>query len=175
MDWKKTIAAVAPVLGQALTVVNPMAGLAVQAVSNAILGKPDGSEDEIARAVMGATPDQLLALKQADQQFKIDLEKIGVDLEKIAQHDRESAREREKKLGGWSNPVLAAIVVGGFFWVVWHVLHDQASLSGPEAGIVGTLVGYVSAKADQVVSYYFGSSAGSKQKTDLLGLKNEKL
>jgi hypothetical protein len=168
MDWKKTVSAVAPVLGQALTVVNPMAGLAVQAVSNALLGKPDGAEDEIAKAVSNATPDQLLALKQADNQFVIDLERIGVDLEKIAQADRHSAREREKQVGGWSNPVLAGIIIVGFFWVVWHVLHDQAALSGPVAGIVGTLVGYVSAKADQVVSYHFGSSAGSKQKTDLL-------
>jgi hypothetical protein len=32
-------------------------------------------------------------------------------------------------------------------------------------GIIGTLIGYVSAKADQVVSYYFGSSSGSKDKT----------
>jgi|GEM_PF-4281121 len=31
-----------------------------------------------------------------------------------------------------------------------------------------TLIGYVSAKAEQVVSYYFGSSAGSSRKDALL-------
>jgi hypothetical protein len=35
-------------------------------------------------------------------------------------------------------------------------------------GIIGTLIGYVSAKADQVVSYYFGSSSGSKDKTQAM-------
>jgi hypothetical protein len=35
-------------------------------------------------------------------------------------------------------------------------------------GSIGTLIGYVSAKADQVVSYYFGSSSGSKEKTQAM-------
>jgi hypothetical protein len=34
--------------------------------------------------------------------------------------------------------------------------------------MVGTLIGYASAKADQVVSYYFGSSAGSDRKNVLI-------
>ena len=33
------------------------------------------------------------------------------------------------------------------------------------AGLVGTVVGYVAANAQQVVSYFFGSSRGSADKT----------
>ena len=169
MDWKATVRAVAPMLGKALSTVNPVAGLALQAASTALLGRPDGSEDDLAAAVASATPDQLLALKQADNQFKVDMERLGVDLARIDAADRDSARRREAEVGGWANPILAAVVIAGFFAVVGYVLSDQAALTGATAGIVGTLVGYVSAKADQVVSYYFGSSAGSRKKDMLLG------
>ena len=37
-----------------------------------------------------------------------------------------------------------------------------------ESAIAGTVIGYLSAKAEQVTAYYFGSSAGSKAKTDLM-------
>ena len=30
-------------------------------------------------------------------------------------------------------------------------------------GLIGTLIGYVSAKADMVIAYYFGSSSGSRE------------
>jgi hypothetical protein len=54
-----------------------------------------------------------------------------------------------------------------FIWAVWAVLSGYVQgMSDPAiVGIIGTLIGYVSAKADQVVSYYFGSSSGSKEKT----------
>ncbi len=35
--------------------------------------------------------------------------------------------------------------------------------------LAGALVGYVSAKAEQVIAYYFGSSSGSEQKTEIMG------
>jgi hypothetical protein len=41
------------------------------------------------------------------------------------------------------------------------------------AGLVGTMIGYASAKADQVVSYYFGSSAGSKAKDETIRRQSE--
>ena len=37
------------------------------------------------------------------------------------------------------------------------------------AGMVGSVVGYIAANAQQVVGYFFGSSAGSSSKTDAMG------
>ena len=37
-----------------------------------------------------------------------------------------------------------------------------------ESAMAGTLVGYLSAKAEQVVAFYFGSSAGSQKKDEML-------
>ena len=69
-------------------------------------------------------------------------------------------------LGGYANPVLAGVVIAGFFGTVGYVLTGQAQV---ESALAGALVGYVSAKAEQVIAYYFGSSSGSKQKTEIMG------
>jgi len=96
------------------------------------------------------------------------MKELDVDLERIAAGDRAGARKREQSVGGWANPVLAGFVVAGFFASVYAVLGGFVVADTVNAGMIGTLVGYVSAKADQVVSYYFGSSSGSKSKDGLI-------
>jgi len=41
-------------------------------------------------------------------------------------------------------------------------------LTKVDSVLAGTLMGYLSAKCEQVVSFYFGSSAGSQRKDELL-------
>jgi hypothetical protein len=154
------VAPFAPVVATALG--GPGAGAAVRFLSGKLLGKDSGTEDEIAAALAGATPEQLLALKSADYDFELEQERIH-------QRDRDSAREREKSTGDvWTPRVLAGVVIVGFFAAVGFVFSGKVGLTGEQGMLVGTLVGYVSAKADQVISYYFGSSAGSKDKTNAL-------
>ena len=168
-DWKAVVGTVAPGIATALG--GPLAGMAVKTLSDHLLGHPDGSEDDVAQAIAGASPDILLKMKEADQAFTLSMQQAGVDLEKIAAGDRDSARKREIATGDNATPrILAGIVVLGFFGVVYSVLSGYVDgLKDPSiATLIGTLIGYVSAKADQVVSYYFGSSAGSDKKTDLM-------
>ena len=168
-NWKSLVGTVAPAIATALG--GPLAGLAVRALSGALLGNEDGTEAEVAAALRGATPEDLLKLKQADNEFKLKMEELGVNLEKIAADDRDSARRREATVGGLTCPVLAfAIVVGFLVLVGWLVANGVSNLDAAGMGLVGTLVGYVSAKAEQVVSYYFGSSAGSAHKTKQLDI-----
>jgi hypothetical protein len=169
MDWKAIVGAVAPALGTALG--GPLAGLAVSTISDALLGKPNGTDAEIAVALKAGGPDALLKLKEADQHFAVRMRELDIDLERINQADRGNAREREAKTGDRATPrALAGIIVGAFLGMVWYVLSGRVEgLKDPvAAGMIGTLIGYVSAKADQVVSYYFGSSSGSSEKTALL-------
>jgi len=163
-DWKATLASVAPALATALG--GPLAGLAAQHVSNAILGKPNGDESEMAQAMATGGADALLKLKQANQQFELELKRLDIELEKLAYTDTISAREREIKTGDTLTlQILASIIIGAFLLIVWTVLFEEISI---DTAIAGTLIGYVSAKADTVVGYYFGSSRGSKEKSDAL-------
>jgi hypothetical protein len=64
---------------------------------------------------------------------------------------------------------LAYAVVGGFLALVGSTLLGFANV---DSALAGTLVGYLSAKAEQVLAYYFGSTRGSAEKTALLARAN---
>lgn len=164
-DWKKTLATVAPVLGTALG--GPMGGMATKFIAEKLLGKSDASEEEIGAAVASAGPELMLKLKQADQEFKVKMQELGIKEEQLHAEDRASARQREAATGdSWAPRVLAAVAVLGFFGVLWWVLAYGLPAKGE---IVLILIGTLTATVTQVFNYYFGSSAGSARKTGLLG------
>ncbi|MFM2129929.1 MAG: Rhodoferax phage [Pseudomonadota bacterium] len=168
MDLLKIVGAVAPTIATAIG--GPLGGMAMKVVAE-VLGLPaDSSEKDVSKAMAAATPDQLLALKQADQDFAVRMRELDIDLEKIAASDRDSARRREAQVRDWMPRVLAFVVVAGFMATVFLVLLGLVDgMKDPlMATTVGTLIGFVSAKAEQVIAYYFGSSSSSQQKTQLL-------
>lgn len=168
MDLLKIVGAVAPSLATAIG--GPLGGMAMKVVAD-VLGLPaESSEKDVSKAMAAATPDQLLALKQADQDFAVRMRELDIDLEKIAASDRDSARRREAQVRDWMPRVLAFVVVAGFMATVFLVLLGYVDgMKDPlMATTVGTLIGFVSAKCEQVVAYYFGSSSSSQQKTQLL-------
>lgn len=168
MDLLKIVGAVAPTIATAIG--GPLGGMAMKVVAD-VLGLPaDSSEKDVSKAMASATPDQLLALKQADQDFAVRMRELDIDLEKIAASDRDSARRREAQVRDWMPRVLAFVIVAGFMGTVFMVLlgYVEGMKDPLMATTVGTLIGFVSAKAEQVVAYYFGSSSSSQQKTQLL-------
>lgn len=169
VDWKKLVGSVAPTLAAAFG--GPLAGMAVKTLATQFLGNKDATEQEVEQAVLNAEPQALLRLKEIDLEFKKLITDAGIQLEKIAADDRNSARNREIQThDSWTPRVLATVVVGGFLWCVYAVLSGYVKeLKDPMvATLVGTMIGYISAKADQIISYYFGSSASSKAKDDTL-------
>lgn len=165
---------VAPTIASAVG--GPLAGMATRAISEALLGKPDGTEQELEQAAATATPDQLLALKKAENDFAVRMRELDIDLERIANEDRNSARNREIQTKDWMPRILAFVVVGGFMITVFLVLlgYVEGMRDPLMATTVGTLIGFVSAKCEQVVAYYFGSSAGSKAKDEAMNrMKNK--
>lgn len=81
--------------------------------------------------------------------------------------DVQSARQMRIDTGDSTADTLAYIIMGGFLASVLAVVGGtffDYDLTQNMATLVGSLVGYLSAKAEQVVSFYFGSSRGSKKK-----------
>ena len=54
----------------------------------------------------------------------------------------------------------------GLYKIVSGTVSVDANLLAAVIGLVGAIIGYFAANAQQVVSYFFGSSAGSAQKSD---------
>jgi len=155
---------VAPSLATAVG--GPLAGMATRAISDALLGKPDGTEDELIDAAAKATPDQLLALKKAEQEFAVRMRELEIDLQRIDAADRSSAREREVKTGDWTPKALAGAVTLGFFGVLGYMIAYGLPTQGGEALLV--MLGTLGTAWGGIVSYYFGSSAGSKEKSEAM-------
>jgi hypothetical protein len=155
---------VAPSLATAVG--GPLAGMATRAISDALLGKPDGTEDELIDAAAKASPDQLLALKKAEQDFAVRMRELEIDLQRIDAADRNSAREREVKTGDWTPKALAGAVTLGFFGVLGYMIAYGLPSQGGEALLV--MLGTLGTAWGGIVSYYFGSSAGSKEKSEAM-------
>jgi len=156
---------VAPSIASAVG--GPLAGMATRAISEALLGKPDGSEQELTEAAARATPEQLLALKQAEQDFAVKMRELDIDLERIANEDRSSARNREVVTRDWTPRVLAGLVTGGYFGVLFYMLRNGLPQhGGSEAMLV--MLGTLGTAWGGIMAYYFGSSAGSKAKDEAM-------
>jgi len=167
-DWKATVGAVAPTIATALG--GPLAGLATRAIIGA-LGLGDGaSEAEIATAVQGATPEQLLALKKAGQDFAVKMRELDVDLERIAASDRDSARLMQRETKSYAPGILAAVVVAGFIASSVAVLSGWVEgLKDPlTAALIGTVIGNITGATMLVLNFYFGTTASSRQKDKMI-------
>jgi hypothetical protein len=163
-DWKAIVRGIAPTIATALG--GPMAGLATRALSEKLLGKPDGSEDEISAAIAGATPDQLLKIKELEQQFSKDMAELGLDLAKLEVQDRADARAMQVQTHSRIMPSLAIAITGGFFGVAIAMFFIRLPAENRE--VITLMVGALIGSFVDVRGFYFGSSASSRAKDDAL-------
>jgi hypothetical protein len=150
--------------GLATLVAGPMGGMAVKAIAAKF-----GVEDTL-EAVTNAI--------QSDPEAAMKLREI--DLKEIEAHakDRDSARNRETAIATSDKapmlnkvvtPVLALGVVGLSFILFAILIFVDVK---PEAkDILIYILGVLSAAVTQILSYYFGSSQGSKDKSEEAKLK----
>jgi hypothetical protein len=167
---KAILATVAPVIGTALG--GPFGGLA-----GTLLSKALGTNDpkQIEAAITSTDPDILLKLKQADSDFKEQMAALGISEEKLSYDDMASARAREVAVRDSTPRQLAWMIIGGF--IVVSCAQLIAIMGWPDVItripgqgwlLIGNVSGYLANEAKQCAGYYFGSSAGSAQKTDAL-------
>jgi membrane-bound ClpP family serine protease len=162
---------VAPTIATALG--GPLAGIAVKTLSSVLLGHEDGTEDDVATAMQSATPEQLAQIKQIDADFKIRMKELDIDLERISAGDRESARKMHMQTQDWIPRILALLITVGFFGILAYMLLNGMPQSGTEALLM--MLGALGTAWTGVINFYYGSSAGSKAKTDAMAsMKGDK-
>lgn len=172
------LAPVAPWIATAFG--GPMAGAAVSRAVQAlnVVVKPDASTADKVNAIDQAiangnlTPDQLVALKQADEQFQLEVQKAGFDhiekLDALTYQDVQSARQMQVQTKSVLPSLLAVFTTLGFFGVLIAILHYGISAAPANHDIELILITALQAGWLSVLNFFFGSSQDSHRKTELL-------
>jgi len=158
------IGSVAPSIATALG--GPLAGMATKALSQALLGNENGSEDDLKAAMSNASPEQLSVLKKIDADFKVQMKSLDIDLEALAVDDRKSARSMQTETKDILPRLLAISVTLGYFGIIAYVLISGLPMNGSEVLLM--LLGTLSAGWTGVMAFYFGSSSGSQKKDSMI-------
>lgn len=163
----------------------PGAGPVIAATINSIAGAngvtlsapvdhtlPDTIENAVA-AITGNSA-ALAALKQADQQFALQMQQAGfkqiTDLEALANEDRDSARKMQETVKSWIPAILAcfSMIACIIVTVLIFTNHLQVMKDPASSALAATVVTWTFRDLAQVFAYYFGSSQGSDQKTQVI-------
>ena len=168
MDASAIIKAVAPWIGTVIG--GPLGGLAVQAASDA-LGLSDKTLAAVQSAIAGATPEQMLALKTADQGFALQMQALGfkklVDLEAVAAGDRKDARALQGTTRSMVPAFLSGVVTLGYFGILAGLLKGWLTVSDNSQALL-LMLGSLSTGWGVVMAFWFGTTANSSRKTELL-------
>lgn len=162
MDWLK---ALAPALGTALA--GPLGGAAAGFIADKL-----GIEAKTVEAVTDAlasgklSADQVAQLKVAELEFQKFLKQNNIDLERVHAEDRGSARDMFKVTRSRMPAALSVIVTFGFFGILVGLMSGEIEIKDSQALLL--MLGSLSTAWGMVMAFWFGTTAGSKDKTELL-------
>jgi len=162
-NWKSIVKSIAPVLGTALG--GPMAGAAIKMLSSKLLGNEDGTEAELEQFISTASPDQLLQIKQIDNEFELSMKALDVDIFKIEQEGRANARTNHKDhfMPALLCLLLTFMVAGGSYMLMTTEIPEK------NANIIYMVFGQVLTAWAGSIAYWVGTTKSSSDKSKLLG------
>jgi len=157
MDWlMKLVPTIATCLG------GPLAGLAVTAVSKALGIDENKVQDVIDSGKLNA--DQIASLKQAEIELQRQAQELGLNFEQLAVQDRASARDLQKETKSFIPPVLSILVTLGFFGILGGLMSGKIMTSDALMLMLGSL----GTAWTGIIAFYFGSSASSQAKDNMI-------
>ena len=167
MNWLDTLTTLAPTVATAI--LGPLGGVAVSALGS-LLGVPEATQAKIADAIQNGqlTPEQITQLKQLELEYLNNEKERGFRYAELAFKDRDSARINNVAGGTqrplfWLSLLLLTVTLGSEVLVLFYGYPTTV----PEI-VVGRVLGLMDSVALLVLGYWFGSSSGSSQKTELM-------
>ena len=134
--------------------------------------KPDMSPEDMAKVQIAAMEHEEELMRLRIEADKLDLAELELRLKDVdSARDRETAIATSKDaplLNKVITPILALGIVTLTFVLFAIVMFDDTPVDASRKDILIYVLGVLSAIATQIVSYYFGSSQGSKEKSDQL-------
>lgn len=142
-------------------------GTVAATILTAALGTPSADEKAAESALLNASPDTLLKLRQAEQDFTVKMRELGISEEKLVFDDVANARSREIAVRDWTPRILAYLVITlGAALEGWVITHGVPQ--GVDGVLAGRILGTIDAAIMLVLGYYFGTSASSRAKDETL-------
>ena len=167
-------------------ILTPLLGNGLNLVANAVMAKgkdfvekklgvelkPDMSPEDLAKI-------QIAQMQHEEELMRLRIEDDKLDLTELQMllKDTNDARVRETQivtsdkaplLNKLITPILALGLLGITFTLFGIVLFQASPIDPSRKDILIYILGVLSAVATQVVSYYFGSSQSSKDKTEAM-------
>lgn len=144
-------------------------------IAKNMTGAPTGED---ALETLKTNPELVLQYRQAVLDQETEFARLALEETRTYIADTADARhtfgQNERVFWLGVLVLLAFAVLAAFSMYGCYQLLTKG-LSGVDAGtvaavstFVGTIIGYMAANAQQVISYFFGSSQGSKDKTDAM-------
>lgn len=169
-----------------LPIVQPLLSNGLNLVANAVMAKGKKVVEEKLGVELkpDMSPEDIMALKTAEMEHEEELLRLRIEENKLdlaelemRLKDTDSARDREVAIATSDKvpllnkivtPVLALSILVLTFVLFGVVMFDDTPVEASRKDILIYVLGVLSAIATQIVSYYFGSSQGSKDKSDAL-------
>jgi hypothetical protein len=122
-------------------------------------------------------------ISKANMQYQVQMATLGLQETQAYLADTASARDNQSRVqesehASWLaknvHPILAVSIIGLTFFMYWYIAFSDESASkimapdSPMKDIVIYILGALTTVATQVVSYFFGSSSGSADKSKAL-------
>jgi hypothetical protein len=159
---KDVIKVIAPTLGAALG--GPLGGLAGQILGGLVAGNDPKALEE---SLLTQKPETLIALRKAEQDFKVKLKELDIEEDKLVYQDRSNARELAKTDMG-PHKVLSLVFIGGYFMILAAFFVGKIEINASVMQPFLILIGVLTANIPSIMQFWFGTSSGSQRKTDLL-------
>ena len=159
-DFLGILKSVAPGLATAL--LGPLGGMAVTAIGSA-LGVSEPTQEKIQQALSGATPEDLLKVKQAEQQFQKDMRALDIDLERISASDRDSARKMAVETKAWTPAVLSWLIIVATLGLEGYILVNGVPAQVNDL-VAGRILGTLDMAFMTVLTFWLGTSNSSRNK-----------
>tara|TARA_R100001440_G_scaffold10455_2_gene19055 strand:- start:7150 stop:7629 length:480 start_codon:yes stop_codon:yes gene_type:complete len=150
---KNIVGAVAPTIGSAMG--GPLGGMAMGKIAE-VLGVSN-DQKSVQQAIQNATPEQMMELKKAEQEFETQMKKLDVDVFQLEAQDKQHARGMFSK--DWTARIIGIATIGGFLGYIFLV-----TLQPPEQNseaLINLVLGYLGGLASAIISFYFGASHSS--------------
>ena len=160
---RQVLDTVAPVLATAVG--GPFGAMAATIIQSAL-----GTDDEaiIEQKLANATPETLLALRQANQQFEVQMRELGIREDQLYLEDTANARLMARETGNTPQVYLTGgfLAIYAFLVAAFFVLDFE--LNDWQRGQLGILIGVITAAVGQIINFWFGTSKSSKVKDGVL-------